>query len=511
MTDLSTWQLIGLIVDYTIKFIMIGIVPGNRKPSSANAWLLLILLLPVVGLPLYLLMGSTVVSRRRHRIQQEANREVENVHHAVEDYPSDSELGEEVASLVHLNRELTGFPAVYGRVPYMWTDYHKTMRRIAELIDASVSHVHIEIYAVAWDETTHVVFQAIERAVARGVHVRLLFDHIGSQKYPGFRRLKRRLTDIGVDWHLMLPLDPLHGRWRRPDLRNHRKLVIIDSEVAFLGSFNLIDRGYLMPGHVRAGREWVDTFVELSGPIVTSVESMFSVDWYTESGEVIKLHAPQKVVPGVVTAGAGGAGIAGAAPGAAAGAAPSDVNLLQLVPSGPGYTTEPNLRMFNAMVHHAKESLVLCSPYFVPEDSLLEAITSACYRGVRVDLLVGEKADQFMVQHAQSSYYEQLLRAGVHIWEFPAPFVLHSKFALADAGTPGAVGVVGSSNMDIRSFSLNYESSLFVAGGSLLPALEDLSEYYLAVSHQLTLTEWEKRPWYRRYVDNVMKLTSALQ
>ena len=141
-----------------------------------------------------------------------------------------------------------------------------------------------------------------------------------------------------------------------------------------------------MPGHVKAGRQWVDAFVELEGPIVESVESMFAVDWYTESGETLD-----------VVAGSG----AGAGEGVAE---PSTGDVLQLVPSGPGYLTEPNLRMFNSIVHNAKEQLTLCSPYFVPEESLLEAITSACYRGVRVDLFVGEKADQFMVHHAQSAY-----------------------------------------------------------------------------------------------------------
>lgn len=479
--SLSTWQLIGLVVDYTIKFIMIGIVPGNRRPSSANAWLLLILLVPVVGLPLYLLMGSTYVSRRRHGIQARARAELD--HLDIADAPA--ALPPEKAAIVELNRALTGYPAVRSAAPALWTDYDLTMRRIASLIDASTSHISIEIYAVAWDTTTAPVFEAIERAVARGVHVRLLFDHIGSQKYPGFRRLKKRLTAIGVDWHMMLPLDPLRGRWRRPDLRNHRKLVVVDSRVALMGSFNLIDRGYLMPGHVRAGRQWVDAFVELEGPIVASVEHMFAVDWYTESGERLELGGVDKHE------------------------APDSV--LQLVPSGPGYVGEPNLRMFNAMIHHAREHLVLCSPYFVPEDSLLEAITSACYRGVRVDLLVGEKADQFMVQHAQSAYYQQLLAAGVHIWEFPAPYVLHTKFALADPGTERAVGAIGSSNMDIRSFTLNYENSLFIASGPLLPGLARLAENYITVSRELTLEAWDRRPWYRRYVDNVMKLTSALQ
>ncbi|MEH0147111.1 cardiolipin synthase [Corynebacterium sp. Q4381] len=473
-----------LIVDYLIKIVMIGVVPGNRKPSSANAWLLLILFVPVVGLPLYLLMGSTLVSRRRHRIQHQAKAAVENIHAGV----ASVALPPDKDAIVHLNRTLTGYPALPARAPALWTDYDMTMRRMAELIDTAEHTVHIEIYAVAWDETTAPVFEAIERAVTRGVHVRLLFDHIGSRKYPGFRALKRRLTAIGVDWHMMLPLDPLRRRWRRPDLRNHRKLLLIDAHLALMGSFNLIDRGYLMPGHVRAGRQWVDAFVELEGPIVASLESMFAVDWYTETDEVLELAPPS-----------------------AASFDAADANIVQLVPSGPGYLTEPNLRMFNAMISHAREHLVLCSPYFVPEDSLLEAITSACYRGVRVDLLVGERADQFMVQHAQSSYYQQLFEAGVRIFEFPAPYVLHTKFALADPGSPAGVGAIGSSNMDIRSFSLNYENSLFIAEGSLLAALADLASNYLAVSRELTPEVWAKRPWHRRYIDNVMKLTSALQ
>ncbi len=483
--DLGWWQFAAMVLDYAIKFVMIGVVPGGRKPSSANAWLLLILLLPVVGLPLYLLMGSTFVSRRRHRIQVEARRHIDDTNLNVADFPADEELPDVTTSIVRLNRTLTGYPAVHADVRALWTDYRKTMHRMASLIDDATTHVNIEIYAVAWDDTTDVVFRAIERAVARGVHVRLLFDHIGSQKYPGFRKLKRRLTEIGVDWHMMLPLAPLRGRWRRPDLRNHRKLLVVDSRVAMLGSFNLIDRSYLVRQHRRAGRQWVDAFVELEGPIVASADSMFATDWYSESGEVIE-QAPVRE-------------------------SSTSNGVLQLVPSGPGYLTEPNLRMFVSMIHNAKTHVTLCSPYFVPEESLLEAITSACYRGVRVDLLVGAKSDQFMVQHAQSAYYEQLLKAGVRIWEFPAPFVLHTKFVLIDDGLPGSSAVVGSSNMDIRSFSLNYESSLFVASGTLLHMLSELGTCYLAVSRELTLERWDQRPWYRRYIDNVMKLTSALQ
>ncbi|MCT1425005.1 cardiolipin synthase [Corynebacterium sanguinis] len=486
--DISYWQLVAMLVDYAIKFVMIGIVPSNRRPSAANAWLLLILLLPFIGLPLYLLMGSNFFNRRRHRIQQRVRAEIDNVHTDIPDLPPDANLGADKEAIVRLHRALTGFPAVDANLRHVWSDYELAIRRIAQLIDASENYVDVEIYAVAWDDTTGIVFEAMERAVARGVHVRLLLDHIGSQKYPGYRRMTRKLTRAGIDWYLMLPLQPWRGRFRRPDLRNHRKVVIVDGHIAMMGSLNLIDRSYLMRNHRRAGRQWIDVFIEFEGPIVTSLESMFAVDWYTESGEAIELLPPRRL--GVDKPGE---------------------HIVQLIPSGPGYETEPNLRMFNTLIHHARERLILCSPYFVPEDSLLEAVTTACYRGVRVDLLVGEKADQFMVNHAQSSYYEQLLRAGVHIWQFPAPYILHTKFALADPGRDTFVGVVGSSNMDMRSFSLNYESSLFVASGSLLDDLYTLARTYMNVSDELTLEEWNRRPWHRRYIDNVMKLTSALQ
>ena len=167
--------------------------------------------------------------------------------------------------------------------------------------------------------------------------------------------------------------------------------------------------------------------------------------------------------------------------------------------------------MFNSIIHHAKERLVMCSPYFIPDESMLEAVTSACYRGVRVELLVSEQADQFAVGHAQSSYYQALLEAGVHIYLYKAPYVLHSKYVLADPDSPDAVGAVGSSNMDMRSFGLNYEVSLMITRGNIIAQLDDLTNEYLRNSTELTLDEWNNRSYARRYVDNIMRLTSALQ
>ncbi|AJE34137.1 cardiolipin synthase [Corynebacterium humireducens NBRC 106098 = DSM 45392] len=488
--DLNTWQLIGLIVDYSIKILAIGLVPEGRRPSSSTAWLLAILLLPFIGLPLFLLMGSPYINRRRHRIQREANVMIEDVQSHIPDWPEGSGLRPEVQSVIRLNRRLTNLPAVVGHNRGVYGDYEETIRRMAAAVDEAQHHVHVEIYITAWDDTTDVFFRALERAVQRGVKVRYLFDQIGSLKYPGYFRLGRRLTEIGVDWHLMLPLKPWLLKFRRPDLRNHRKLLIIDSRIGFMGSINMIDRSYLLSANQRKGRQWIDSMVEVSGPIVASMEFMFAVDWYAETNELLDPEPPRED-PGL--------------------SGPEDENIIQLVPSGPGYTTEPNLRMFNSIVHMAQHRLVLCSPYFIPDESLLEAVTSACYRGVQVDLLVSEQSDQFMVHHAQSSYYQVLLEAGVRIHLFPAPYVLHSKFNIADPGSVNSVGTVGSSNMDMRSFGLNYEATLMIARGNLLDELMELADAYLAVSRRLTLEEWNDRSFLRRYVDNVMKLTSALQ
>ncbi|MDY3126976.1 MAG: phospholipase D-like domain-containing protein [Corynebacterium sp.] len=505
--DLSVWQLVFLIIDYAIKIIAVGFVPEGRRPSSSTAWLLAILVLPLVGLPLFLLMGSPQINRRRHRIHKEAHDAIEDIHSSVPDHPFER-LEPEIESIIRLNRKLSGFPAIVGHNLGIHADYEQCIAAMAKAIDAAEEYVYCEIYILSWDDITDPFFQALKRARERGVEVKLLFDQIGSIKYRGYWSLGRRLTAIDVDWRLMLPIQLHRFRFRRPDLRNHRKLMVIDGKVGFIGSLNMIKRQYRT-----SNRYWVDYMVELSGPIVASLQSIFAVDWYTESDERLSISAEF----------------------ADEGSTP-DSNYLQMVPSGPGYSTEPNLRMFNSVVHHAKQKLVICSPYFVPDESLQEAVTTACYRGVRVELFVSAKADQFVVNHAQSSYYQSLLEAGVHIYQFPEPFVLHSKFVLADPeGDPeysldtiaeetrgdgveqthrlpsSPLAAFGSSNLDMRSFGLNYEATMLIAQGNLITQFNQLADNYRNVCHELTLDEWNERSLFRRYIDNVMRLTSALQ
>ena len=178
-----------------------------------------------------------------------------------------------------------------------------------------------------------------------------------------------------------------------------------------------------------------------------------------------------------------------------------------MVPSGPGFATENNLRLFNSMLYAAERRLSLTSPYFVPDESLLYAVTTAAQRGVEVELFVSATADQFMVHHAQRSYYDALLTAGVRIWLYPEPYVLHAKHFTVD----DSLAVIGSSNMDMRSFALNYEVVLMLTGTEVVQKLSEVQDIYRSLSTELTMDEWRKRTWGAKYVDNVMRLTAALQ
>lgn len=485
--DPTWWQIALMVADYIIKIIAVGVVPENRHPSSSSAWLLIILLVPFVGLPLFLLLGSQTITGRRHRIQAAANEELARRTRHLPDIPGGIDIDDGIRGPFMLNRRLTGMPAVIGHSHGMYTDARAAIGAMVRAIDMAQRTVHVQMYIFALDDVTEPFIRALERAHARGLEVKVLVDPIGSYKYPGYRKLKKRLARSGIPWHPMLPISIVHLQWRRPDLRNHRKIVVCDGNRAFMGSQNMIEPPYQRKANHKSGREWVDTMVELTGEIVTELDAIFAVDWASEGYDRPTQQNPE-LQPEE--------------------SADSDgENLVQVIPSGPGFQTEPNLRVFNDLIYEARERILIVSPYFVPDQSLLMAITTAAHRGIDVRLYVNERSDQLMVGHAQASYYRGLLEAGVRIFRYPAPMVLHSKFVVVD----DRIAVFGSSNLDMRSFGLNYEVMLLATQGPIVPQLIGIAGDYEARSSVLTIEQWNERPWYKRYLDNVFRLTSALQ
>ncbi|MCD2441182.1 cardiolipin synthase [Agromyces sp. SYSU K20354] len=477
-----------ILADLAIRIAALIIVPRDRKPTAAMSWLLAIFLIPFVGIILYLLIGNVKLPKKRMERQREINGMIEQRAEGVD-------LGVEAGAwpswfetITDQNRVLGALPATGGNRAELIGDYQSSIDRMAADIDTAERFVHVEFFIVAFDDTTRGFFAAMERAVQRGVTVRLLMDHIASAKVPIHKQTIAELDRIGVTWNYLLPVQPFKGRYQRPDLRNHRKLVVVDGLVGYTGSQNLIDRSYDSPKNLKRGLMWQELVTRVTGSAVTAINAVFLSDWYSETDEILltEEHLPVADVP----------------------RDPSpDALVCQVVPSGPAYELENNLRLFLGLVNAAQERVIITSPYFVPDEAMLYAITSARFRGLDVQLFVSEIGDQGMVWHAQRSYYAQLLRAGVRIWMYPGPYILHSKHLSIDDD----VAVIGSSNMDIRSFNLNFEISLLVRGQPFVAAMREVEEGYRSVGRELTLEEWQREPASATFLDGVARLTSALQ
>jgi cardiolipin synthase len=473
-----------LLIDFVIRVVAIIVVPRNRRPTSAMAWLLAIFFIPYLGVAVFLLIGNYKLPKKRREKQAEINRFIIESTEGIDRVSREHPWPPWLESVVQLNRNLGAMPLVGGNTASLNGDYEASLDAMTAAIESARKYVHVEFYILALDRTTAPFFDALEAAMKRGVTVRVLLDHVASRRVRGYRRTIKRLNAIGAQWHLMLPVQPLKGKYQRPDLRNHRKLLIVDGTVGFMGSQNVIDRSYNKRSNQRRGLRWKELTVRLRGPIVAGLNAIFITDWYSETNELLG----RDVVPAEVEP------------------APDSLDC-QVVPSGPGFEGANNLRLFLALLYYAQERIVITSPYFVPDESMLMAITTATQRGLKVELFVSEIGDQALVHHAQRSYYEALLKADVRIWMYKAPYILHAKHFTIDDD----VAVIGSSNMDMRSFLLNMEVSLMVRGRSFVEQLRAVEDGYRASSRELTLAEWERQPLRSTVLDNLARLTSALQ
>ncbi len=480
------WTISWLIIDNVIRVVALFVVPRNRRPTAGMAWLLAIFFFPLPGLLFFLLIGGNRLPKRLRRRQEIVNQAVVEIAAREEvrfGTPSEN-LPQSLRNAVLLGRSLGAQPMLRGNSALICIDYEESLAHIAAAIRAAERYVHVEFYILVLDDTTKDVFAAMREAKERGVEVRVLLDHISALRNPGYRRTARALDEMGADWSYMLPVRPWRGQWQRPDLRNHRKIVVVDGRVGFMGSQNLVDSSYNKPSNRRRGLRWKDLMVRVEGPTVLGLEAVFLGDWFLETGELLGDLDTSEFEPHL----------------------PGGLDC-QVLPSGPGFGNENNLQVFVALLYTAERRISITSPYFVPDGAIMHALRAAIARGVYVELFVSEIGDQPMVYHAQRSYYEELLRAGVRIFMFRPPYILHSKHFTVDDD----VAVVGSSNMDQRSFNLNMEVSTVIYGESFVRELDEVTDYYRANSRELTAEEWGRQPLRSKLLDGLARLTSALQ
>jgi cardiolipin synthase len=483
------WISIAGALTYVIGILAFFFIPANRKPGEATAWLLLIFLAPILGAILFLMLGNPKLSQWRRSQQRAMNERIKYLAEEAEQIPVlrpivDPPIPERFQPLVRLISRLSGMPVMAGNTIELLTDYVGAVERIVEDIDNAQHYVHLEYFMFADDKIGGPVIDALIRAQERGVRCRVLIDHLGNIGYH--TRVQRRLRGAGIELHHILPIKPLDHQWNRADLRNHRKIVVVDGLVGFTGSHNLIEDTYHKRANIRKGIHYIELVARVTGPVVSELNAAFVTDWYSETEELLDVNTAPETRVRLLTTG--------------------DV-LCQVLPSGPGYEHDNNLMLFVELLYTARNTITIANPYVVPDETLLLALTSAAQRGVEVTLIVSEIGDQFLVYHAQSSYYEELLKAGVRIFMYRSPVILHSKFLIIDDDS----AVIGSSNMDIRSFQLNLEVTLVCYDRQVAFTLQQVVADYLFESRPLHLDAWQARPLWVKLFDNLARLTSALQ
>jgi cardiolipin synthase len=472
---------------HALIVIVIAVRVIMKRPATgmALAWLLLVAILPFAGAVFYLLLGERRIGLRRarrlgtlrtdyHKLSELAIREgltdVDWSHHA----PA-------AQAMDRLGRNIVGSPTVRGSSFQMFSDTQEMLLAIARDVDEAKTSVLIEFYI--WNEggAADEVLKALIRAAGRGVACRVLVDAFGARPWWKGNQ-PQQLRDAGVDVRPALPVGLFHAFVGRTDLRLHRKIVVVDGEVAWTGSMNLVDPR-LFKQDAGVG-EWVDALVRLRGAVVAPLAATMIGDWTLETGEEI-----QELVAS--------AGLHLVEPDG-----PTDI---QVIPSGPGQAQDGLLQMLLALINAAQDELVLTTPYLVPDDAMIFALRGAAGRGVKVTLIVPKKVDSLLTRYASRSYYDDLLDIGVQILLYRRG-LLHTKSIMVD----GAISMFGTVNLDLRSFWLDYEVALFVYDTEFAKALRDLQQSYMDDSDLLDPAVWATRSFGERFLENAFRLASPL-
>ena len=471
-----------LLIHFILVTYFIGVIISVRRPVGvAFAWIFIVMTFPVFGISLYVLIGERPVGRKLTRKITRMNHEYSAITEEMRiKYAGDRQLLPiESRSFSLLAESNNGTPVVAGNKIDLHTNSLQILQLFIDEINQAKESLHLEFYIWALGGDADRVGEAMIAAAKRGVACRVLLDSLGSKdwfksKWPA------RFRNAGIEVTEALPIQIGRFQFRRADLRLHRKIFIIDNAVVWTGSMNLVDpRTFKQDSGVG---EWVDAMVRVEGPVASQFELTFSFDWSVDNPRVthFKDHKPP--------------------------VAPNEGGVIaQELASGPVYRDDILYQVMLSAIIDAREELTITTPYFGPDDGLMQALMSTARRGVKVTLIVPKLNDSKLVAWSSRSYYEDLLTSGVHIAEFHGG-LLHTKSLLVDK----KAAIFGSVNFDQRSLRLNFEISLIVYNVDFCSRLETLIESYLAQSDYIDPKVWSKRPRWQHYLENAAHLTSPL-
>lgn len=468
---------LALDISLQIVFVVRVLLRPHREPASRIAWVVVVVAVPLLGILAYLLLGETCIGRRRvGRLRESIARlPVWADIAAMDMMPSREGLPQGYQHLFQAGKTVNGFDPVGGNQAYLLPDSNASIDSIVADIDAAKEHIHLLFYIWLQDNNGCKVVEALKRAAARGVTCRAMADCLGSRGMVSSEHWQT-MHEAGVLLARSLPIgNPLLRLMKgRIDLRNHRKIVVIDNHITYCGSQNCADPEF----HVKAKfAPWVDVMIRFEGPIARQNQYLFASDWMAETTEDISalLREPISSMQSELTA--------------------------QVIGTGPTIRYSAMPEMFETLIYSARHELVITTPYYVPDESMQAALCSSARRGVDTTIIFPAKNDSWIVGAASRSYYADLLAAGVRIFEFEGG-LLHTKSLTLD----GDITLIGSANMDRRSFELNYENNILFYDQALTKDMRQRQESYLASSSPVTVDMVESWSWQRRLCNNAIAM-----
>ena len=462
----------------------------HRKLSVATtlSWIIVLAFLPAVGPVLYFFFGHHSLGGKRTKAGWQIRRYYQrDFGIGKRRVPRDQlPVDEHLQDLAWMLSIQTGFFPCAGNWYKLYTDAPTLIDAIVRDVDAAAESVYFEFYIVEPKGLIIRVLEALERAGQRGLDVRLVVDDFGGR--PFFKSdWDERLMAAGVDVVHSLSVNPIKAFSKRTDLRNHRKLIVIDQDIGYTGSFNLAD-----PSEFKQGLgygQWVDVMLRLEGHIVSSLSCLFNTDYIFDSQgldydlEDLKELSDDGDEPAFY-------------PGGAA---------MQLVPSGPEMQRSVIHELMASAIFRAQESVTVVTPYFVPDETIQLALATAAQRGLSVRLVVPKRVDSILARHAGESTFDDLMGAGVAIHRF-TDGMLHSKMVLID----DQLTLMGTANVDMRSFYLNLEMTLAVYDRDFAAQAGAVVERYVQGSELLDPEDWAGRHIWVRFRERVLRLASPL-
>lgn len=472
-----TTSIFSIIMATLVVFTAVVIILERRDPARTLAWLLVLIFLPILGFILYLSLGRQFHKRRMTKKKRALNESIYPLNE-LPDQPVDLQgIAHSKERLVQLISNNADFPITLHNKAVVLTDGEEIFPAFLDAIKNAREHIHLETYILREDEIGQKFAGALSRKAKEGVEVRIIYDGLGSRALS--KKYIEELRSAGIEIEPFFPVKlPLFHS--KINYRNHRKILVVDGKIGFVGGINIGDE-YL--GKDPQIGFWRDTHLQLEGNAVYFLQRIFLQDWYFITGKTLEKEYcdlfPVKEPPGN--------------------------KLVQITASGPDTHWEAIMQVYYYAIATAQKSVHLTSPYFVPNESLLTALKTAALSGVDVKLLLPAKPDHKIVFWAAMSYMEELMEAGVEFYLYKKGFI-HSKVVTID----GLVSVIGSANMDQRSFQLNFEVNALVYDREITKRLEDDFFNDLQCSELLNPESFKERPLNQKILESGARLLSPL-